>query len=566
MSFSLTIPHLKKLRESEDRVEFKEAKNNFPWNGGKHTDQKERRKCYLGYIVALANEGGGLLIFGMKDNLPHNVVGTDFAQGSIGKMEDTVYEKLSIRIHIHELFDENNLRVIVTEIPSRPVGRLLKFEGVALMRTGDSLRNMSDEEMFNILSEQEPDFSAKICPHFNLSDIDDTAMRKLKETYAKKQNNASFISLETTQVLTDLNLLTTNGLTYAALILVGQEEALKRLLPNAQVNIEIRQLLNQTHFDKREIFTKALFITIDEIWNYLNRSNTDNKIDEGPYKFDLPYFNQEVIRESVLNAIAHRDYSISSETVIKQFPDRITITNPGGFPKGVTQENLIRINSTPRCRLLTEIMEKTGLVERSGQGVDKIIRLTLSEGKPIPDYSKTDLFQVELTIRGEIEDKAFTVFISDAQAKSDTTDQLGTFDILGLHQIKEGRSEGIDAAVLDKLEQLKLIKRVGGTASDKYVLSNQYFELKNGSSDIEGFRTLDLQRILRVFNGETTTAKMMDFVSIFNGDLSREQVKYLVDKLTGVILKKEGIGKGTKYSLISGLNNLNDIKSALEQK
>jgi ATP-dependent DNA helicase RecG len=566
MSFSLTIPHLKKLRESEDRVEFKEAKNNFPWNGGKHTDQKERRKCYLGYIVALANEGGGLLIFGMKDNLPHNVVGTDFAQGSIGKMEDEVYEKLSIRIHIHELFDENNLRVIVTEIPSRPVGRLLKFEGVALMRTGDSLRNMSDEEMFNILSEQEPDFSAKICPHFNLSDIDDTAMRKLKETYAKKQNNASFISLETTQVLTDLNLLTTNGLTYAALILVGQEEALKRLLPNAQVNIEIRQLLNQTHFDKREIFTKALFITIDEIWNYLNRRNTDNKIDEGPYKFDLPYFNQEVIRESVLNAIAHRDYSISSETVIKQFPDRITITNPGGFPKGVTQENLIRINSTPRCRLLTEIMEKTGLVERSGQGVDKIIRLTLSEGKPIPDYSKTDLFQVELTIRGEIEDKAFTVFISDAQAKSDTTDQLGTFDILGLHQIKEGRSEGIDAAVLDKLEQLKLIKRVGGTASDKYVLSNQYFELKNGSSDIEGFRTLDLQRILRVFNGETTTAKMMDFVSIFNGDLSREQVKYLVDKLTGVILKKEGIGKGTKYSLISGLNNLNDIKSALEQK
>ena len=566
MSFSLTIPHLKKLRESEDRVEFKEAKNNFPWNGGKHNDQKERRKCYLGYIVALANEGGGLLIFGMKDNLPHNVVGTDFAQGSIGKMEDEVYEKLSIRIHIHELFDENNLRVIVTEIPSRPVGRLLKFEGVALMRTGDSLRNMSDEEMFNILSEQEPDFSAKICPHFNLSDIDDTAMRKLKETYAKKQNNASFISLETTQVLTDLNLLTTNGLTYAALILVGQEEALKRLLPNAQVNIEIRQLLNQTHFDKREIFTKALFITIDEIWNYLNRRNTDNKIDEGPYKFDLPYFNQEVIRESVLNAIAHRDYSISSETVIKQFPDRITITNPGGFPKGVTQENLIRINSTPRCRLLTEIMEKTGLVERSGQGVDKIIRLTLSEGKPIPDYSKTDLFQVELTIRGEIEDKAFTVFISDAQAKSDTTDQLGTFDILGLHQIKEGRSEGIDAAVLDKLEQLKLIKRVGGTASDKYVLSNQYFELKNGSSDIEGFRTLDLQRILRVFNGETTTAKMIDFVSIFNGDLSREQVKYLVDKLTGVILKKEGIGKGTKYSLISGLNNLNDIKSALEQK
>ncbi len=49
------IASLKTLRESEDKVEFKAATSNFNWNGGKHTDQKERRKCYLGYIVALCN-------------------------------------------------------------------------------------------------------------------------------------------------------------------------------------------------------------------------------------------------------------------------------------------------------------------------------------------------------------------------------------------------------------------------------------------------------------------------------------------------------------------------------
>jgi len=55
----MTIQEIQLLRESEDKVEFKEAKHNFPWNGGSHTEQKDRRKCYLGYVVALANEKVG---------------------------------------------------------------------------------------------------------------------------------------------------------------------------------------------------------------------------------------------------------------------------------------------------------------------------------------------------------------------------------------------------------------------------------------------------------------------------------------------------------------------------
>ncbi|HTN36874.1 MAG TPA: ATP-binding protein [Arachidicoccus sp.] len=81
-------------------------------------------------------------------------------------------------------------------------------------------------------------------------------------------------------------------------------------------------------------------------------------------------FNEEVIREAVLNAIAHRDYTITSEVLIKQYPNKISIANPGGFPKGVTVENILTVSSTPRSRLMTEILEKTGLVERSGQGID----------------------------------------------------------------------------------------------------------------------------------------------------------------------------------------------------
>ena len=63
---------------------------------------------------------------------------------------------------------------------------------------------------------------------------------------------------------------------------------------------------------------------------------------------------------------------IQSDVVIKQYPDSITITNAGGFPAGVDMNNILTVNSVPRSKLMSEILQKTGLVERSGQGVDKL--------------------------------------------------------------------------------------------------------------------------------------------------------------------------------------------------
>lgn len=61
----ITIDKLRHMKESEDHVEFKSARHNYPYNGGKHTDPRDRRHCVLGYIVALANERGGLMVLGM---------------------------------------------------------------------------------------------------------------------------------------------------------------------------------------------------------------------------------------------------------------------------------------------------------------------------------------------------------------------------------------------------------------------------------------------------------------------------------------------------------------------
>ena len=126
-----TIEELQLQRESEDHVEFKKAENgNFSYNGASKMDPKDRRKCILGYVVALCNENGGRLVLGMHDAYPHAVVGTSQSLNAIGVLESEIYKDLGIRPMIYELYDENKKRVLVIEVPPRPTGKLFKFEDV----------------------------------------------------------------------------------------------------------------------------------------------------------------------------------------------------------------------------------------------------------------------------------------------------------------------------------------------------------------------------------------------------------------------------------------------------
>ncbi|OJV76347.1 MAG: AAA family ATPase [Bacteroidia bacterium 44-10] len=550
----MTIKELQQLKESEDRIEFKEAKNNFSFAGGKNTDQTERRKCYLGYVVALANEGGGKLVMGMKDKVPHEVVGSDFAEGKVGDLTDETYERLGIRVRTEELWEDKK-RVLIIHVPTRPVGKLLKFEGVPLMRTGESLRNMSDEEMFAILSEQEPDFSAKICEGLTIADLDDTAIQKMRESYSQKQNNPQFLSLSKEQLLTDLKLLVENKLNFAALILLGKKEIIQQKLPQSKIIWEYRNTGSQIHHDARESIEEPLFLGIDKIWQLINQPalNRKHPVQSGAYIFDLFDFNEAVIREAILNAVAHRLYTITSEVVVKQYPTKIEINNPGGFPKGVTLDNLITVSSTPRNRLITEILEKTGLVERSGQGVDKIFSITLSEGKNYPDYSKSDSYQVSLTLKSEIVDKAFHIFINKYQI-SDKEPKLGVEQILTLSKIRDGQFQQLNPEITNQLEEIGLIQRASGH-TNRFTLSEEYNALIDENSKIGNYIVKEVEQLLLAIQGNAL--KIGAIEKHMEEYLNRNQLKYLTGKLVDDdILTKSGSGNQTTYSLAKPYQSL----------
>ena len=537
----MTIAELKQLKESEDKVEFKEANNQYAYNSS--------RKSVLGYTVALANEKGGYLVLGLKDAHPHDVCGSKAFEGREGQLEQDVYRDLGIRVTTEILFDGTK-RVLIIKIPSRPVGKPLYFNDVPLMRVGDELDRMSDEMYLSIIQEQEPDFSAKICEGLSMADLDTTAINKMKKSYSRKQKNPEFVQLSNEQVLTDLKLLADGKLNYAALILLGNKDVIHQKLPQSKTIWEFRNSEAQIHYDARVVIDEPLFISIDNIWQSINQPALNPKypVQTDAYIFDIFAFNESVIREAILNAIAHRDYTITSEVVIKQFPKKIIINNPGGFPKGVTIENILTVSSTPRSRLMTEILEKTGLVERSGQGVDKIFSITLSEGKPEPDYKQSDLFQVTLVLDAEIKDKAFHIFINQYQ-QSEKEPKLGVAQIITLCKIRSGLFQHLKPEVVSQLEKSGLIQKITGH-TNRYTLSDEYHQLVNENLKIgKRYLVKEVEQILLALQGNEL--KIGDLEGQLADSMSRHQIKYVMSKLMeDEVLQVKGKIKGARYSVV----------------
>ena len=560
-----SISELQEMRESEDHVEFKKGEGgNVSYNGKGKDKPSERRRCILGYVAALCNEGGGRIVIGMHDKHPHAVTGTTQCVNAIGQLESDIYRDMGIRPFVYELFEEEtNKRVLVIEVPGRPTGKVYKFEDVALMRVGEELKPMDDKTYISIVQEQEPDFSEQYCVGATIRDLDPHAIDILKEKYAKKQNNPSFASLSDIQALSDLKLINKDNVTNAAVLLVGKESFLNEKFPQAKVMLEYRGTESQINFDNRISFGQPFFILIDELWKTINLRNGSIPVREGSYIFDIPFFNEDVIREFVNNAFAHRDYRRNSEIVIKQYQNKLIIQNAGGFPQGVNLRNLLTVPSTPRNRLLADVLSKTGVVERSGQGLDKIFLYTLSEGKPAPDYSHSDDFTVTGVLLATVKDKAFAMYVQGIQQDLPDDQKLNVFDIMALCEVRDGAKHPTDKQIAQKLERLGFLEKHGKTNAQYYILPRSYYELSGDSAKYSLMTDWDMNQVWAViypFLLKYGKAKKSEIVTLCGNHLSDKQLRKFIDELKAKgMLKTEGERGQMVYMIGDAYKESNEI-------
>lgn len=265
------------------------------------------------------------------------------------------------------------------------------------------------------------------------------------------------------------------GLTYAALILLGTRKALGRHLAQAEVIFEYRASDASGPAQQRKEFRQGFFSFYDELWNLINLRNDIQHFQSGLFVLDIPTLSERVVREAVLNAVSHRDYQLGGSVFIRQHARRLVLESPGGFPVGITEQNILD-RQLPRNRRIADIFAKCGLVERSGQGMNLMFELSIQESKPTPDFTGTDQYQVVLSLNGEVQDPRFLQFLE--KVGRETLDLFSTADFLLLDHIhREHRVPDQFQNHLQSLVEKGVVERFGRGRGVKYILSRQYYKM-----------------------------------------------------------------------------------------
>jgi ATP-dependent DNA helicase RecG len=445
--------------KEKENLEFKEAKNQYDFS------------TMMKYCCAIANERGGYFILGVTDKFPRVVVGTG-AFKNFNHIKKNLLDAFHLRFEIEEYFYQGK-RILIFTIPSRPIGVPISYDGRYWMRVNESLEIMTPDQIRNILNETQSDFSALPCENASIDDLSEIAIEIFRSLWSRKANNSAILKIPLTQLLKDAELLIDGKLNYASLILLGKTESLGRYLPNCEIVFEYRNSESSIESQQREDFRIGFFAVQSKLWDLINLRNEVQHVQDGLFIRDIPNFNEEVIREALLNAVTHRDYGLQGSVFIRQYPNLLEIENPGSFPAGVTPENIL-YKQNPRNRRIAEVFQKCGLVERSGQGADKMFRRSIEEAKPLPDYSRSDAFSVFLILQGKIQDVQFLKFFERVSEEKKVNWTVS--DLILLELIRKG--DHLDASQHDAVKRLVdqgFVELIGRGKGVRYILSKKFY-------------------------------------------------------------------------------------------
>ncbi len=312
-------------------------------------------------IVAFANTNDGTIYIGIDDN--SNIIGLKDAEKDLealsGMIRDGICSDLTLytKIYIENIDNKDIIIVKVNEAPNKPyylADKGLKSSGVYL-RHGNVSIQASEEVIKKMLLESnsnsfENNVSSNQNLHFNY----------LKETFKNhgiEINDSKFKTLN----ITNLN----NQYTNLGLLLSDEcPYSIKCAIFNGN---------NKLEFKDRKEFKGSVLKQVNDTYEYLDLYNkTKGKI-IGLERQDIRDYPEYALRESLLNAIIHRDYNFTGSILISLFDDHYEITSLGGLVKGISIKDLYTGISESRNPNLANIFYRLKYVESFGTGIGRIM-------------------------------------------------------------------------------------------------------------------------------------------------------------------------------------------------
>ena len=346
----------------------------------------------LKHLVAFANAEGGKLVIGIEDNGDisgftckgaHSI--DEYRNIFLTELRETpINPKFEVVPVTNLQGKEDNILVISVEISTDRV--IKSYDGKVYLRQNDASRELNFEQTLELQYDRgQRSFEDEVVELSSLEDID----YDLLDEY-KKLMNIEELSYEA--VLKARNFLIGERLTKAGVLLFGKNPS--RFLPQARLRVikynGMYQMVGEDiNIIKERTFDGAIPNIIKEAREFINTQLRDFQYLSREGKFEvMPEYPEFAWFEGIVNALTHRNYSISGEHIkVLIFDDRLEILSPGLLPNIVTIENILheRYSRNPRiARTLCEF----GWVKEMNEGVKRIYsemeKLFLSK----PKYSE----------------------------------------------------------------------------------------------------------------------------------------------------------------------------------
>lgn len=446
-------------------------------------------------VVAFANTEGGDLYLGVEDDGTITGVHPEHANPvTLGAyIANNTVPPISTRCEIVEE-EKPVLRITVPK----------SYGGIVATRSGKILRRrmkidntpenvpMYPTEIATRLSDLRLlDYSTMIVLEGSLADIDPLELERLRRIVLAYNGDKALLELDDRELLKALGFTREqNGTIYptiAGILMVGKVSSIEKFVPTG---ISSFQVLEGTSVRVNEDYTLPVLAAIEKIVAHTEVWNPEQELEIGLFRMPAPEFDKRALREAIVNAFCHRDYSIMGRVRVAITDEGLTIANPGGFIEGVTIQNLLTAEPHGRNQLLADALKRVGLAEKTGRGIDRIYEGSLIYGRRLPDYSNSTPKTVSLFIPRSKPDVQLARIISDEQNRLGRPLPINTLLVLNTlkeiprsdaKQIAEAAnlSEVIVKTVLDKAVENGLVEPYGAGRGRNYMLSHKLYQDKS---------------------------------------------------------------------------------------
>ena len=312
-------------------------------------------------VIAFANTDGGIIYVGIDDD--GNVVGLSNIDEEYTRITNGIRDAImpDVTMFVHFTVQENKVvRIAVSEGANKPYylkGRGLKPSGV-YVRQGASSAQASPEMIRQMIKDNDGDvFEEMRSLNQDLTfHAASAAFQKYGVEFGTEKYRALGITQTSDNLYTNLALLLSDQCMHSIKIAVFGDDA-------------------NTVFKDTKEFKGSVFTQLNDAFDYLMLCNKTSAVFQGLERIETSDYPEPALREALLNAIVHRDYSFSGSIIINVNDSNIEFISIGGLSPGLSPDDILSGISQPRNKNLAEVFHRLRLIESYGTGLRRIYNL-----------------------------------------------------------------------------------------------------------------------------------------------------------------------------------------------